>query len=409
MAKLLGMAAVHALDQAWISTGGTGAQNYDEFADDAEITGVIEANPDSALAVEMPHRAPGAPAVFADALDSAAQTLRRLQDSGRFAGEADVVIAYRITRPAGGGLDVPTHGIFAMVDTEQISSSPDEPGLVVRNEDVFIEKVRQRVALLERIEHQLSAVLLLQTTDGPGLQARIAEAIASAGEPSARDEAGDGSVHEVWAIPAADVPELLTAAGAGSLVVADGNHRSLAAQMAGLERFLAVVTSPEALEIQPYHRLVRDLPVPAGDVVPALEARGAVVRRIEGTSTPAEPGEVHLRLGADDLAVRLPVPDDADAVGRIDHTLVEEHLIRGVLGLDPGDHRITYVGGSYPDAWLAEQVDTGAAELAVLIAPVPVADFVTINLARQQMPRKSTWFVPKARAGLVAVPVTPRG
>jgi len=46
-------------------------------------------------------------------------------------------------------------------------------------------------------------------------------------------------------------------------------------------------------------------------------------------------------------------------------------------------------------------VDAGRAELAVLIAPVTVADFVEVNLNRQKLPRKSTWFTPKARGGLV--------
>ncbi len=61
------MTVVHPIARAWISTGGTGAQNYDEFADDAEITAIIAANPDSALAIEMPHRAP----------DSLGQIVRR--------------------------------------------------------------------------------------------------------------------------------------------------------------------------------------------------------------------------------------------------------------------------------------------------------------------------------------------
>ena len=78
---------------------------------------------------------------------------------------------------------------------------------------------------------------------------------------------------------------------------------------------------------------------------------------------------------------------------------IAEHLAG--LGLDPGDKRITYVGGDYPPAWLAGEVDAGRAELAVLIAPVTVADFVAVNLARLKLPRKSTWFTPKARAGLV--------
>ena len=55
-----------------------------------------------------------------------------------------------------------------MVDTAEISTSADEPGLVIRNEDVFIEKVRERVALAEHIGHLLSPVLLLATEQAAG-------------------------------------------------------------------------------------------------------------------------------------------------------------------------------------------------------------------------------------------------
>jgi uncharacterized protein (DUF1015 family) len=76
-------------------------------------------------------------------------------------------------------------------------------------------------------------------------------------------------------------------------------------------------------------------------------------------------------------------------------------LLGDVLGLDPGDKRVTYVGGDYGADWLVGEVDAGRAALAVLIAPVTVDDFVAVNLARRRLPRKSTWFTPKARAGLV--------
>jgi uncharacterized protein (DUF1015 family) len=47
----------------------------------------------------------------------------------------------------------------------------------------------------------------------------------------------------------------------------------------------------------------------------------------------------------------------------------------------------------------------GEAEVAklrtsVAVELIPLIDTM-INLARQKMPRKSTWFTPKARAGLV--------
>ena len=79
-----------------------------------------------------------------------------------------------------------------------------------------------------------------------------------------------------------------------------------------------------------------------------------------------------------------------------------------MLGLEPGDKRIVYVGGDYPPQWLAAEVDAGRAELAVLIAPVTVDEFVAVNLARQKMPRKSTWFTPKARGGLVLADLADR-
>ncbi|HEY2949459.1 MAG TPA: DUF1015 domain-containing protein, partial [Micromonosporaceae bacterium] len=79
----------------------------------------------------------------------------------------------------------------------------------------------------------------------------------------------------------------------------------------------------------------------------------------------------------------------------------ERVLLREALGLDPGDKRVTCVGGDYPADWLRAEVDAGRAELAILIAPVTVADFIAVTLARLKMPRKSTWFTPKARAGLV--------
>jgi uncharacterized protein (DUF1015 family) len=72
-----------------------------------------------------------------------------------------------------------------------------------------------------------------------------------------------------------------------------------------------------------------------------------------------------------------------------------------MLGLDPGDKRITYVGGDYPESWLRAEVDAGRADLAIVIPPVTVPDFIRVNLERHKLPRKSTWFTPKARAGLV--------
>ncbi len=393
---------VHPIAQAWISTGGTGARNYDEFADDAEITAIIGSNPESALAVEMPHRAPDSLGKsFAQSLPEAAARLARQREDGSYAPAGSVLALYRIEEP--GDPDEATLGVFAMVDTDQISTSAAEPGLVMRNEEVFIEKVRERVALAEATGHLLSPVLLLQTARGSELRAGLSAAVESAGAPAVTDVDHAGRVHAVWPLPAGSstAASLAELAGGGELVVADGNHRSLAAQIGGLRRFLAVVTSPESVQIRPYNRLVTELPVPLAEVLSRLSAAGATVAPIASSPGIPKQGEIYLYGQGGANIVRLPDSPARAVVDGMDHAQVERLVLRDAMGLEPGDKRIIYVGGDYPPEWLTGEVDCGRAELAVLIAPVTVDEFVAVNLARQKMPRKSTWFTPKARAGLV--------
>lgn len=211
------MSAVHPLDRAWITTGGTGAQNYDEFADDAEITAIVEANPYSALAVEMPHWAPGSrTATLAEALPAAVERLVDAKARGSYRPAEQVVVGYRITEPDTGRV---AYGLFCLVDTDQISTQADEPGLVIRNEDVFVEKVRERVALAEATGHLLSPVLLLHAPRGAGgsgaagaastLHTKLAAACADAGAPAASDVDQAGRVHEIWPIPPGPVADEL--------------------------------------------------------------------------------------------------------------------------------------------------------------------------------------------------------
>lgn len=391
------MTVVHPIRRAWITTGSTGAQNYDEFADDSEITSIIADNPRSALAIEMPHLAPDAVGrPFLDCLPDAATRLDAEKSDGSYRPEEQVVVLYRISAPG----EPPAFGLWAMVDTDQISTSADEPGLVIRNEDVFIAKVRERVALAEAVGTLLSPVLLLQTGKGDELHTALEKAVAVAGPPTATDVDQNGRTHAIWIMAEGDAQRELTAlAGGGELVVADGNHRSLAAQTGGLPRFLAVVTTPASVAIQPYNRLVSGVEV--GDLVARLTAAGA---RVEPLQRPAAiPGkgsiEVYERSGS--FRIVLPAAAGAPEVENLDHARVERILIGEVLGLDPGDKRISYVGGDYPAEWLRGEVDAGRATLAVMIAPVTVDDFVAVNLQRHKLPRKSTWFTPKARGGLV--------
>ncbi|BBH66506.1 hypothetical protein ACTI_31910 [Actinoplanes sp. OR16] len=393
------MTVVHPISRAWITNGGTGAQNYDEFADDAEITEIIKANASSSLGVEMPHLAPESLGKsFTESLPDAVVRLERAKAEGKYRSAEDVVVLYRISGPG----EAPAYGLWTTVETAQISTSADEPGLVIRNEDVFIAKVRERVALADAIGTLLSPVLLLQTGKGEELHAALAAAVDAAGEPDATDLDGTGRTHAIWVLgPGEQQERLLALAGGGELVVADGNHRSLAAQTGGIPRFLAVVTTPASVAIQPYNRLVSELPASLDDLLARLRAAGATVTELPRAAQLPAKGTIEMYVGSRSFAVGLPPDPAGTSVENLDHALVERVLLRDALGLDPGDKRISYIGGDYPVEWLRDEVDNGRAELAILVAPVTVDDFVEVNLERLKLPRKSTWFTPKARGGLV--------
>src|SRR5262249_45108964 len=155
-------------------------------------------------------------------LPDAAARLSAQKESGGYAAAEDVVALYRIS-----DAESASYGMFVMVDTDQISATADEPGLVIRNEDVFIEKVRERVALAEATSHLRSPVLLLQAGRGDELHAALAAATETAGVPAVTDIDHVGRTHAVWRLAGDAARPLLDLAGGGELVVADGNHRSL--------------------------------------------------------------------------------------------------------------------------------------------------------------------------------------
>ena len=98
-----------------------------------------------------------------------------------------------------------------------------------------------------------------------------------------------------------------------------------------------------------------------------------------------------------------PVVERRQVPETLEHQLVEERIVRSVLGWDPSDHRIVYVGGDYGRDYLAAEVEAGRFQVAFGMPAVTMDDFFAVNERRLKMPRKSTWFTPKLRAGLVVI------
>ena len=97
-----------------------------------------------------------------------------------------------------------------------------------------------------------------------------------------------------------------------------------------------------------------------------------------------------------------------DPVSRLDVSLLADHLIAPVLGIeDPRrDGRIDFVGGSRGLEELERRVDSGEMAVGFSLYPTTLGQLMSVADAGKVMPPKSTWFDPKLADGMVSYPLS---
>ncbi len=241
---------------------------------------------------------------------------------------------------------------------------------------------------------------------------------AVSGNPIADFTAVDGVQHTLWRIAAADRDALVAGfSRVPVLYIADGHHRAASAARARtalreqhpnapadaeFTTMLAVAFPHDQVQILPYNRIVKDL----GTLTPEAFLN-AVRERFDvspGPATPAQRGEIAMYFqGAwHRLTPRTP-PNPNDAIGSLDVSVLQDHLLAPVLGIADvrTDRRIDFIGGARGTAELERLVGSGKAAGAFSLYPVSVADLMRVSDAGAIMPPKSTWFEPKLRDGLL--------
>jgi uncharacterized protein (DUF1015 family) len=231
----------------------------------------------------------------------------------------------------------------------------------------------------------------------------------------------DSISHTVWEVADREVVESLSRefASIETLYVADGHHRSAAASRVrdlrknanpghtGREEynfFLSVVFPDHEMNVMAYNRAVRDL---GGHTI--AEFINLVGKRFDITpvAEPVTPSARH-RFGMYLkgkwylLTAKPSCVDETDAVGRLDVSLLQDHLLSPVLGVrNPRtDQRIHFVGGSRGNEELVRLVDSGEFQVAFSLYPTSLEELMALADAGKIMPPKSTWFEPKLRSGL---------
>ncbi len=228
--------------------------------------------------------------------------------------------------------------------------------------------------------------------------------------------AADGIRHTVWRVEGENRTWVEAFSQVPLAYVADGHHRAAAAFRTGQQRraanpghtgneaynwFLAVLFPSTQLRILPYNRCVADL----NGLTPAVfleKVKAAFKTEQADGASPTGPREVRMRLGG--TWYKLTWDEfDADPVGRLDVSVLQDRLLAPVLGIDDPrtNTRISFVGGIRGTGELSKRVESGRDAVAFSMYPVTVEQMMDIADAGQIMPPKSTWFEPKLRSGLL--------
>jgi uncharacterized protein (DUF1015 family) len=272
-------------------------------------------------------------------------------------------------------------------------------GAVLPHEHVMPGPVEDRLCLLRATATHLSAIY--GTIAGPCEPLR--DLLARTAETQAPYEVhdGEGVTHRMWSIDA-DAPIDRWVAGE-TLLIADGHHRYTTALAYRDERHAADGPGPwdriltllvdagsQDVPVLPYHRVQLDGDPPPSDGDPVADLASALASLdddagVFATVVLAADGRPTYRLHR--------LQGGPPAVSALHEELLDR--------IAPGDAlRFTHDVGDAD-----EMVRTGQAVAAYLLPPTH-PDRIMVAVARgDRLPRKSTFFWPKPRTGMVMMPL----
>ena len=294
----------------------------------------------------------------------AGRTWRAWRDDGTLVDEAEPGFWWLSQDYVGpDGVARTREGLVAALEAE-----PYENRVVLPHERTHRGPKEGRLRLLREVQAQLEPLFFLYE-----------------GEPPARRPERDADLEvdgaRLWRLP----PDGIAAAFADrQLLIADGHHRyeTSLAYGEGTD-VLAVLVSLDdpGLMIFPTHRLFEHEPP---ERLPAEELSGDARAALEGVPSDQAAALVY-RDGSFELAV------DGN---ELDVRLVD---------------RLGHEGISYTADWdeAVQAVDSGDAEVAVLMRPTRIEDVFAVAQRGETMPQKSTYFYPKLVSGLLFLPLKP--
>ncbi|NNF68638.1 MAG: DUF1015 domain-containing protein [Acidimicrobiia bacterium] len=312
-------------------------------------------------------------------------------DSGALRRDPDSYYVYELSYEDRAGLHRTGRGVLGSLAVMEFGDR------ILPHEETMAKHTTDRLANLTAMDGNLDVILALSSSPD------LASAIEPNGPPALSFDAA-GVEHRLYPITDAErIAEITRAAAGGAVSIADGHHRyttALTYQAArdghgGWDSILTLLapTSGSGFTVGPYHRtfsrwrLDPNVLHTAFDVSPTTDV------------LPARPGDIVVvpHLGGalllsprPEAIANLPQPwQDASAA-------VAREVLYPLLEVTEAD--ADYVSD---DADAVSRARAGSGGGAILVAPVTEDAIAAASEAGVRFPQKTTFFVPKPRAGLV--------
>ena len=224
----------------------------------------------------------------------------------------------------------------------------------------------------------------------------------------------DGVIHRIYQIKEKMICQLFIQQfqEVENLYIADGHHRSGAAaqvamQMPNCEEaqyFLAVIFPEEQLQINAYHRLLKDETGKSKEQLLSQLAQHFKVTPLRDTFfTPSRPHILGMCLENKwyQLEVKPSIYKGEEISQTLDVTLLQQYILEPLFGIkEPrSDARLQFMPAPQKQQLVAK-LQSAPHQVAFTLYPVQMTELLAIAEAGGQMPPKSTWFEPKLRSGI---------
>lgn len=189
----------------------------------------------------------------------------------------------------------------------------------------------------------------------------------------------------------------------GPLYIVDGHHRVAAARQAGFSHVLVACAPTDELHLGSFDRELSELDMMPRRVMELMRARCDVEEVSDAVAArPTAPGWIGVGVTGHWFRVRLRHDGAADAgspvqdpAAQLDAAFVHDFVLGDIFGVaSASDPRLTY---------RATTVAAAQAPVTILLAPVQLGSVFEVADFGGVMPPKTTYFLPKARSGLLLV------